>query len=91
MATKKVLTIDEYPYRLECIRHNDAAVNPYRLYILYPGTDRYGYPTMHRRKLTEYADTASVICHIKDLYLRGCFPYRKIENILAWNKQYCRI
>lgn len=88
MATKKVLTIDEYPYRLECIRHNDAAVNPYLLYILYPGTDRYGYPTMHRKKLTAYGDSQSVIWHIKDLYVYG-FPYRKIENILAWNKQYC--
>lgn len=86
MATKKVLSISDYPYSLVCIRNNEA-VNPYLLYIMYKANDKNGYPTMHRKKLVAYGDMASVVWYIKDLYTYG-FPYRKIEKILEYNKQY---
>jgi hypothetical protein len=86
MATHKVLSIHDHPFYLECVR-NSKTVNPYLLYILYPGTDRYGYPAKHRRKLAAYGDMHSIICHVNDLYRYG-FPYRGIDKILAWNREY---
>lgn len=86
MATQKVLSISDYPYSLVCIR-NSESVNPYLLYVMYRANDKYGYPTTHRKKLVAYGDMASVVWHIKDLYAYG-FPYRSIDKILAWNKQY---
>ena len=88
MATRtKVLEISECIH-LVCIRHNDATVNPYRLYLFYPAKDRYGYPTEHRKELTRYADFQSVMWHIKDLFTENNM-YRSPEKIIAWNKEYC--
>ena len=88
MATKtKVLEISECIH-LVCIRHNSEPVNPYRLYLLYPAKDRYGYPTEHRKELIRYADFPSVLYHIKDMLTENNL-YRSPDAILAWNKRYC--
>ena len=84
----KVLSINDSICGLVCVRCNAEKYNPYRLYLVYPDKDRYGYPTRHRKQLAVYGDMTSVICHIRDLYQYGGFQYKGISDILAWNKQY---
>jgi len=84
--TYKVLDIHDH-INLVCIKNCNARYNPYRLYLIYPAHDKYGYPTKHRKQLAQYADMTSIICHIKDLYLNSV-QYKSVEQILSWNKQY---
>lgn len=63
--------------------------NVYRLYLVYPGQDKYGYYTEHRKQLATYGDMHSIICHISDMYRSG-IQYLPHEDIIAWNKQYYR-
>lgn len=86
-ARTKVLEISDYIH-LVCIKYNNDDYNPYRLYLFYPDKDRCGYPTEHRKELTRYADFQSVICHIKDLFIRN-YPCFAVNNIIAWNNAYC--
>ena len=85
--TTKVLEIKDYPH-LVCVRHN-GSVNPYRLYLFYPGKDKFGYSTEHKKQLAAYADIHSVICHINDMY-KADVQYKTADMILVWNKQYYR-
>lgn len=84
----KVLDINDSIHGLICIRCNDEKYNPYRLYLVYPDKDRYGYPTRHKKQLAVYGDMSSVICHIRDLYTYGGFAYNSTSEILRWNKNY---
>ena len=63
--------------------------NVYRLYLVYPGRDKYGYMTEHRKQLATYGDMHSVICHVSDIYKTG-MQYKPYDMILAWNNQYYR-
>ena len=88
MKTYKVLDID-YFVRLVCIKQfGNYANNPFRLYIIYRTTDENHYPKEHKKLIAKYGDMESVLCHIKDMYLSG-IQYRPIDDILAWNKDYC--
>ena len=84
----KVLSIVGPNMDLLCIKDTQTKYNPYRLYLVYPDKDKYGYPTRHRKLLVKYQDMTSIICHIRDLYLFG-FDYKDKSNVLLWNKQYC--
>ena len=88
MKTIKVLDICDYVH-LVCIKDLTTNCNPYRLYLVYRSLDKYGYPANHKKQLAAYQDFASVICHVKDLYLSG-IQYRPIDDILTWNRQYYR-
>lgn len=71
----KVLEINDSIHGLVCVRCNNEKYNPYRLYLVYPDKDKYVYPTRHRKQLAVYGDMASVICHIRDLYIYGRFQF----------------
>ena len=74
---------------LVCINDRTGKYAAYRLYLLYPGKDKYGYCTEHRKQLANYGDMHSVICHVSDLYKAG-MQHKPYDIVLAWNKQYYR-
>lgn len=84
----KVLDIND-SLHLVCIKDRSGRFAVYRLYLFYPGKDKYGYCTEHRKQLASYGDMHSVICHISDMYKAG-MQYKPYDIILAWNKQYYR-
>lgn len=71
-----------------CVKDKTVKYNPYRLYIVFPAKDKYGYPTTHRKQIVQYTDMNSIICHIRDMYLYGKFETRGTDYILEWNRQY---
>ena len=60
----KVLDIHHKGYFCVCLFDENEAVNPYKLYKVNWGTNKYGYPAKHRKLIAKYADFKSVLCHI---------------------------
>ena len=68
MKTTQVFNLKWGKVRVSCVYiHNTT--NPYRLYTLTRATDRYGYPTEHRKQIAKYADLTSVLYHVYRLSL----------------------
>ena len=91
MASKiKILSIN-YGINLQCIRiipkTGEKENNPFRLYLLYTGRDKYGYPAKKRIQIAKYGNFDSVIYHIKDMFSAGLAGL-SIDYIIAWNKDY---
>ena len=85
-STMKVLDIAD-SIHLVCIKHISSNSNPYRLYIVYSQQNEYGYYTKRRKQLAAYGNMASVICHIKDMYVNDVH-LNSIDFIIKWNKAY---
>lgn len=66
MKTRQIFKISWYDFIVSC-SYVYGTVNPYRLYAYIPGTDRYGYPTKHRKQIALYADFTSVLYHLYKL------------------------
>lgn len=58
-----VLKIRHKAYWCE-VKYDEGKTNPYKVYKLTMGTDRYGYPAEHRKKVVEYCDMNSVLVHL---------------------------
>lgn len=84
----KVLEMNDILH-LVCILDKTGRFNIYRLYLFYPGKDKYGYMTEHRKQLACYGDMHSVICHVYDMYKAG-MQHKTYDIIIAWNKEYYR-
>ena len=84
----KVLDTCDFVH-LVCIKRTDPEeVNPYRLYIVYSGrNEQYGYYTEKRKQVAKYADMASVICMIKDLYING-MEHKPVSEVISWCERY---
>lgn len=85
--TMKVFDVQDNIH-LICIKNNMAANNPYRLYLIYNARhETYGYYTQRRKCIAQYGDMASILCHVRDMYVNG-IQYRSVPDIIAWNKEY---
>lgn len=90
MKRCKMLSISD-GIKLECIKlipqSGEKENNPFRLYLLYHGRDKYGFPAIHRNQIAKYGDFFSVICFIHDLYRSGVNGYQT-SDILEWCSEY---
>ena len=87
MAAKSKILDIRHGMHLECIYINyNKEPNPYRLYLVYNGRNKYGYYSECRKQLAKYGDFCSVICHVKDIQIAAGWP---VDDIIAWNDKYC--
>ena len=86
--TVKVLDVID-TIRLSCFLETDSETGDrtYRLVLFVPGKDRYGYRTEHRKTIAKYADMASVLCMVRDIYCYYIYdkPY---DDIISWCAAY---
>lgn len=62
MKTRKVMDIMLHGKRYICIKDLTAKCNPYKLY------EAFWNGGWHRKKITEYEDMDSILCHLLQLY-----------------------
>ena len=88
MASKtKVLDIIDRIH-LVCILDNTGKFSVYRLYLVYNARhETYGYYTERRKQLAKYGDMASVLCHVKDMFVYG-IQYKSVPDIISWSDKY---
>lgn len=67
MAEKrKLFTIRHGIYDCECVYDDGEKYNKYKLYRIWTDTNKYGYPSKHRKLIVKYADFKSILCHMRD-------------------------
>lgn len=63
---KKLFSIRHGIYQCECLYDEKEKYNKYKLYKVWVGENKYGYPTKRRKLIEQYADFKSVLCHMRD-------------------------
>lgn len=90
MKQRKIMQITD-GINIECIERiqtsGEREYNPYRVYLLYHGRDKYGFPSVHRKQIAKYGDFFSVICFIHDLYRSGVNGWT-VDDIFEWCDSY---
>ena len=66
--TRKVLDINEGGKHFVCIRDNEKGV--FKLYDLYWGTNKYGYPAEKRELIDEFFMFSSVLSYLTDFSVK---------------------
>lgn len=62
----KKFSIDLFGKTAECFYDEKEKYNKYKVYKVWVGNNKYGYPAKHRKLIVKYADLLSALCHTRD-------------------------
>lgn len=88
--TMKVLDV-LYIVRFVCYLETDTRTGEkeYRLVMLFPGKDSYGYPTKHRKTVGLFEFFGDVLATVHDMY-RVYINHKPYNDVISWCEYFDR-